>query len=102
DQPLEDVRRIVDDIGIEPEHPILIVKRTEQEVISRPRQDGTARRLVDCGITGDSRRHVESEILLEQYRATKVVAGGEAALDHRMSIIGAVAFEDTERQLPVR
>ena len=44
DQPLEDVRRIVDDIDIEPEHPILIVKRAEHEVISRPRQDGCGRR----------------------------------------------------------
>jgi hypothetical protein len=45
EQLLEDVRWILGDVGVEPEHPVFVLKRARKQVIARAGQHGAALKL---------------------------------------------------------
>src|SRR5579883_3532783 len=47
DQGLDDIRRIFNDVDVEPEHPILIAECAEEKVIARTREDRAPLNLKD-------------------------------------------------------
>src|SRR5438552_3342510 len=40
-QPLDDVRRIFDDVHVEPQHPVLVVQRMKEQMVAAPAQHGS-------------------------------------------------------------
>src|SRR5262245_42164362 len=66
DQALQDVRRIFDNIDVQPQDPIRVAQRTEQHVVSCPRQDCPSLRLVDFCEAWNSVWHCKTEVFLEK------------------------------------
>jgi hypothetical protein len=65
-QPVDQIRRRVDHIDIEPEHPVLVVKRARQEMVARTGQRGAPRQLDLGRRAGRAGRQMEAHVLLQQ------------------------------------
>src|SRR5579859_2530287 len=64
DQPGQEIRRVVDDIDVEPQHPILLVEAVEQEVVAGFGQNLAARQLKGLIPARHAWREVKVEMLL--------------------------------------
>jgi hypothetical protein len=102
-EPLKNVRRVVDDIHIEPKNPVFVPQRSEQEMIASAGEHRSTRRLICSGKARGADRDVKAEILAQEMLARE---GGADVLQSPRNgivcIVPAVALEYSERQAAVR
>ncbi|MEA2598427.1 MAG: hypothetical protein QOF01_4896, partial [Thermomicrobiales bacterium] len=103
EEALDEVGGIVNQVDVEPEHPIFVVQGMKKEVVAAHREDCPSLQLDLRQGAVDARREGEAEVAFPETSPAELLAKDrQSSRECSKGVVSAVALQHAEREKPMR